>query len=61
MPPHGSLTPGFLTGSFLAAVSLASSAHWSDPEPAASLACIHGVKGRCSRCPFALGAISHGF
>lgn len=61
VPPHGSLTPGFLSASFLAVVSLASSAHWSDPEPAASLACIHSVKGRCSRCQFALGAISHGF
>ena len=59
--PHGSLTPGFLMGSFLAVVSLTSSACWSDPEPAAILACDHGVKGKCSRCQFALGAISLGF
>lgn len=59
--PHGSLTPGFLMGSFFAVVSLASSAHWSDPEPAASLTCIHSIKGRCSRCQFALGAIYPGF
>lgn len=61
VPLHSSLTPGYLMGSFLAVVSLASSAQWSDPEPAGSLACIHSVKGRCSRCRFALGAISHGF
>lgn len=57
---HGSLNPGFLMDSFLAVVSMVSSVLCSDPEPAASLTCTT-IKGRCSPCQLAEGAIPHGF